>query len=352
MTDEPYLLNAWYVAAVDREVGSDPLRRILLDVPVVLFRTEEGTAVALEDRCCHRHAPLSLGQVKGDVIECGYHGLQFAGDGRCVSVPGQSRVPPGAGVRSFPLLEKWGWLWIWPGDPAKADPDLLPDWGQMDHPDWACTRPDSLHLNCNYRLVTDNVLDTTHLAYVHKSSIGNASINDFPSKTVREGEMVKMTRWILDRDPPPMYKAAGNFTGLVDRWQIVWHTPPVYSVNDAGCAVAGSGAPEGDRSQGIELRALSAPTPETQSTTHYFFAFVRTFGHDDPATEKMFAEGFVDVFREDVVIFEAQQRRMETSPGAVQVDINVDAAPLAARRILDERIAAEQAAMTAAEAAE
>lgn len=134
----------------------------------------------------------------------------------------------------------------------------------------------------------------------------------------------------------------------IDRWQIVEHVPPCFSVNFAGCSVAGTGAPQGDRSQGIELMALSAPTPETDRTTHYFFGFVRGFKRDDPAMEKVFAEDFVKVFGEDIAILEAQQRMMAMKPGAPRIDINVDAAPLAARRMLEAMIAAEREGKLAA----
>ncbi len=337
-----YLRNSWYVAARDREVGRKPLARTLLDEPVVLYRTEDGTPIALEDRCCHRSLPLSLGRIVGNNLQCGYHGLTFTSDGACIEVPGQSLVPPGARVRAWPVVEKWGWVWIWMGKPERADESLIPDWWWCDHPDWVCVRPDPLHIRCDYRLIADNVLDVTHLAYVHQSSIGNAAINQFPVENEREDGLVRMTRWILDCPPPPMYKAAGGFTGNVDRWHIVEHIPPCFSVNHAGCAEPGSGAREGDFSRGIELKALSAPTPETENTTHYFFAFPRAFALGDDAMDRVFEVDMVDVFREDVAILEAQQRMMEWKPDAPQIDINVDAAPIAARRMLDEMIAAER----------
>ncbi len=337
-----YLQNAWYVAAWDREIGREPLARTLLDQPVVLYRTAEGTPVALEDRCCHRHLPLSLGTVIGDQLRCGYHGLRFDATGVCVRVPGQSTVPPGAAVRAYPVVERWGWVWIWMGEAERADPSSIPDFWYMDHPDWTCARPDVMPIACNYRLIGDNVLDVTHLAYVHASSIGNQAITEFPVRTEHDDNRVRLTRWILDRPPPPMYKAAGRFTGNVDRWQIVEHAPPCYSVNDAGCAEVGSGAPEGDRSQGIELKAVSVPTPETERTSHYFFAFPRSFALGDAAMDKVFHEDFVDVFREDVAVLEAQQRMLDLAPDAPRIDINVDAAPLAARRMLDRMIAAER----------
>jgi phenylpropionate dioxygenase-like ring-hydroxylating dioxygenase large terminal subunit len=337
-----FLHNAWYVAAWDRELTRTPLARLYLDEPVVLFRTEDGTPVALEDRCCHHHMPLSRGRLIGDRMQCGYHGLEFDATGACVKIPAQSRIPPGARVRAYPVVEKWQWVWIWMGDPARADPALIPNYWWADHPEWAVSKPEPFHLQCNYQLVTDNVLDVTHLVYVHQTSIGNAAISDFPVKTEVKDGTVRMTRWIIDRPAPPMYQAAGKFAGNVDRWQIVEHVPPCHSVNFAGCAPTGTGAPEGNRSKGIELLAVSAPTPETVRTTHYFFHFARKFGLGDPAMEKVFTVDFVDVFKEDVAVFEAQQRTMDRTRGAPQIDINVDAAPLAARRLLTAMIEKEQ----------
>ena len=338
-----FLRNAWYVAAWDREVSREkPFARTIMNEPIVFYRRADGTPVALEDRCCHRHAQLSLGVVVGDDLRCGYHGLKFDSRGICNEIPGQSHIPHDARVRSYPVLECWNWIWVWMGDPGKVDPSLIPDWWWTTHPEWACTRPDAFHMRCHYQLINDNVLDVTHLAYVHASSIGSASINEFPMTTEQANGKVRMTRWIIDRPAPPMYQGFGQFKGKVDRWQIVLHQPPCFSVNFAGCADTGTGAPEGDKSgHRIDLMALSAPTPESENTTHYFFCFVRSFNLHDPVTEKMFAEDFVKVFREDVVVIEAQHARMISMPYAPQISLVVDAASMAARRMLEEKIAAE-----------
>ncbi|MGH8741197.1 MAG: Rieske 2Fe-2S domain-containing protein [Burkholderiales bacterium] len=325
-----FLQNSWYVAAWDREVTRSLLARTLLEQPVVLYRKEDGGAVALEDRCCHRQLPLSMGRLEGDALRCGYHGLRFDASGKCIEIPGQVSIPPQARVRSFPLVEKYHWVWIWMGDAAKADPALIPNWWWADHPDWAFTRPERVRLACNYQLIADNVLDVTHLAYVHAGSIGTASITEFPASVEREERLVRLTRWIRDRPPPPLYQKAGNFPGNVDRWQIVEHIPPCFTVNFAGCK---------DRERTIELMALSAPTPETARSTHYFFGFVRNFGLRDPHTERICAVDMVRVFNEDFPVLEAQQRMREMQPAAPQIDIAVDAAPLAARRLLDRLIA-------------
>jgi phenylpropionate dioxygenase-like ring-hydroxylating dioxygenase large terminal subunit len=328
-----FLRNSWYVAAWDREVTRRLLARLLLNEPVVLFRKEDGTPVALEDRCCHRHLPLSKGRLEADRLRCGYHGLLFDSSGKCVEIPGQANIPPQARVRAYPVLEKFHWIWIWMGDPAKADPALIPNWWWADHPEWAFSKPDPIYVRCNYQLISDNVLDVTHLAYVHASSIGASSITEFPATTEREERLVRLTRWIIDRPPPPLYKEAGNFPGNVDRWQIVEHVPPCFSVNFAGCK---------DSTRKIDLMALSAPTPETEKTTHYYFGFVRNFGLNNPAIDRVFDVDFVKVFNEDIPILEAQQRMLELKPDAPKIDIAVDAAPLAARRMLEAMIAKER----------
>ena len=328
-----FLRNSWYVAAWGREISRALQSKLMLGEPVVLFRREDGTPVALEDRCCHRHLPLSKGKLEGDRLRCGYHGLLFDDSGRCVEIPGQANIPPQARVRSYPLIEKYHWLWIWMGDPARADPALIPDWWWAEHPQWAFSRPDPIHVRCNYQLISDNVLDVTHLAYVHAGSIGASSITEFPATTERQERLVRLTRWILDRPPPPLYRDAGGFQGNVDRWQIVEHVPPCFSVNFAGCK---------DEHRRIDLMAFSAPTPETETTTHYYFGFVRNFRLNDPAVEQIFNLDFVRVFNEDIPVLEAQQRMLELRPDAPKVDLAVDAAPLAARRLLQALLAEEQ----------
>src|SRR5438105_2599048 len=327
-----FLRNSWYVAARSAEVGRKLLGRIVLSAPVVLYRREDGTPVALEDRCCHRQLPLSMGTLEGDELRCGYHGLKFDASGTCVEIPGQTAIPPQARVRAYPLVERYRWLWIWMGDPAQADAALIPNWWWAEHPEWAFTQPEQIHVQCNYQLVSDNVLDVTHLAYVHASSIGASSITEFPATVEREARLVRLTRWILDRPPPPLYKKAGGFTGNVDRWQIVEHVPPCFSVNFAGCK---------DAARKIDLMAFSAPTPETERTTHYFFGFVRNFGLRDAEVDAIFSGDMVRVFKEDIPVLEAQQRSLELKPGAPAIDIKVDAAPLAARRMLHAMLAQE-----------
>ena len=339
-----FLKDCWYVAAWSSEIGEEPLARTLLEEPVVLYRTREGTAVALADRCCHRAMPLSMGTVMGERLQCGYHGLEFAPDGQCVAVPGQTKVPPGAAVRSYPLIERAGWLWIWMGDPALAEEAMLPDWWWMDHPDWK-TVPGNLatplYTRCGYQMIIENLLDLSHLTFVHTDTIGNDEITRFPCQTERHDQGVRMTRLMPSVEPAAFYIAAGNFTGAVDRWQIVEASLPVYVDVDVGCAEVGRGALEGERNQGIAFHVPNCPTPETARTTHHFYAHSRLFQIDSAAMDEIYRTDFLRVFHQDLAIMEAQQRMVDEMPDAPVVDINVDAPALTMRKLLAERISAQ-----------
>lgn len=337
-----FLRNAWYAAAWSKDVDVTPLGRVFLGESVVLFRDADGRAVALEDRCCHRAAPLSLGEVKDGRIQCGYHGLMFDGAGNCVSIPGQDRIPAGAKVRTYPLAERWNLVWIWMGEPSMADPDKIVDLPWLDDPGWAIT-PGTLHLRSNYQLVIDNLLDVTHAAYLHKNTLAaDPREATTPSTTERLENAVRTGRWLLDVAPPPLFARAGGFNDeKVDRWQVVtWHPPGVVYL-DVGCARAGTGAPEGDRSQGISFWSNHLLTPESETSSHYLFSFARNFGVGDEAMSRSMYEGTRATFMEDVEMLEAQQRKLHGGRLERTIDLVADAAQLQARRMMDELLGAE-----------
>ena len=170
-----FLRNCWYVIAWDHEVPADGLfTRTVLGEPILLLRTAAGEIVALEDRCCHRGAPLSVGRREGDCVRCGYHGLKFAADGRCVEIPGMDRVPPAVRVRRYPCVNQRKWVFVWMGEAERADPALLPDNFSNDHPEWH-NRPGYLHYDTPLDLICDNLLDFSHLSYVHESTLGGST---------------------------------------------------------------------------------------------------------------------------------------------------------------------------------
>ena len=179
-----FVKNCWYVAAWNYELSDGFLARTIVNEPVVLFRAQDGRPVALEDRCCHRSLPLSLGKQVGDLVQCGYHGLEFNLDGACVRVPGQSTVPPGARVHAYPVIEKWRWVWIWMGDPALADEALIPDFHWNEDPDWVAVG-DVYRANCDYRLIVDNLMDLSHIQFVHVSTLGASTDSEAEIKVKR-----------------------------------------------------------------------------------------------------------------------------------------------------------------------
>lgn len=348
-----FLRNAWYAAAWDHEVGEQPLGRTILGEPVVMFRDAAGKVAALEDRCCHRGLPLSCGRVSGDEIECGYHGLTFDRTGACVRVPGQGRVPPGACVKVWPALEKYRYVWLWMGDPAAADETLLPDWWMAERSDWRMVKGDPpFHVPGNYQLFNDNLLDLSHVAFVHARNIGTGAVPDFPIVTSRGENAVRMIRWIMDSPPAPLYARLGGFARNVDRWQFAEGRVPSVNTVHVGCLPAGCGASPGDLPDAIERKPggrdgrgfeffnLNAITPETEGSSWYFYAHVRNFALDDPEVDAMFGVEMRAAFKEDIDVIGAQQANVD--PDKPWVDIQVDGPGLALRRMLRESIAAER----------
>lgn len=342
-----YLRNCWYIAAWDHEVERTPFGRMLLDQRVVMYRTEDGAAVALEDRCCHRNLPLSLGRVQGDNIRCGYHGLVYDPSGKCVVIPGQSTIPPDAKVRSYPLVEKWRWLWIWMGEPAKADPSLIPNWYYMSDPEWIVAPGNGgkpLALKCNYELNNDNVLDLTHVGIVHESRLGGANVGEFPVKTERLPLSVRMARYLYGVKPTPIFAKYIDATDKVDRWQICEVQAPTHCTVDAGMVPPGHGMTGHNRRGAVDFRALISATPETARTTHLFYAQTRNFAHDDKALAVTWVSEFRELFLEDVRVMQAQQEVNEREPAAPTIDINSDAPQIAMRRLLKQLIDQERMA--------
>jgi vanillate O-demethylase monooxygenase subunit len=332
-----FLKDCWYVAAWGSEVTSAPLARTICGEPIVLFRAANGMVVALEDRCCHRNLPLSMGKVEGNDIRCGYHGLKFDRSGACTEVPGQTQVPPGACVRSHKLVERWKLVWIWIGDAAKADESDLPDWHYIDDPAWAAIAGNDakpIHMKCNWELHNDNLLDLSHVVYVHPGTLGSAGMEQYPVQTDRFARSVRMTRFMPDVQPMPMWSKLLNLSGNMDRWQVAEIVVPSHCTIDAGFAPAGTAKPNEDRAKSAYLTILLTATPETESTSFMFYAQLRNFALDDAELTKRFAENSRIIFEEDVAVLEAQQRTFSARPNAPTIDINVDAPGLAMRRLV------------------
>ena len=336
-------LNAWYAAAWDVEVKRALLPRTICGQKLVLYRKEDGTPVALADACWHRLVPLSRGHLKGDEVVCAYHGLVFNPQGRCTHMPSQETINPSACVRAYPIAERHRFLWIWPGDPALADPTKIPDLHWNKDPDWEGDGK-LIPARCDYRLVLDNLMDLTHETFVHSSSIGNDAVAESPFVTTHGDRTATVTRWMIDIEPPAFWRAQLGKPGNVDRWQIIRFEAPATIVIDVGVAPTGTGAPEGDRTQGVNGMVLNTLTPETDKTCHYFWAFVRNYRRGEQALTTQLREGVSSIFREDEAILEAQQIAIDENPDKVFYNLNIDSGSMWARRLIDRMIAAESPA--------
>jgi phenylpropionate dioxygenase-like ring-hydroxylating dioxygenase large terminal subunit len=333
-----FIKNAWYVAAWSDEVTQRPLARRICNEPVVLYRDQDGTAAALFDSCCHRGAPLSLGAVVEDGLQCGYHGLVFATDGRCIRIPGQSMIPKKVHVRGYKVVEKNQLTWIWMGDPTQADTSLIVDYPFHDDPVRWPHRHDVYNVKASYLMLTDNLMDLTHLGYVHGSTVGgdpktHVEANTDTHPTPRG---VKVTRWMPDSAPPPTYRKSVKFSGNVDRWQEFEYVAPSAVLQWTGAVAVGRGALDpAKREGGFSLRLFHGLTPETQNTSHYFWSASNGYRQQEPAaTEELYRE-IAEAFSEDKAVVEAQQARVSEVGEDGLIDIRSDIPRITMRRALN-----------------
>jgi phenylpropionate dioxygenase-like ring-hydroxylating dioxygenase large terminal subunit len=344
-----FLRNAWYIAAWADELKKRPLGRRILNEPVVLFRDQSGRAAALLDRCCHRSAPLSLGEVVPGGIQCGYHGLTFDGSGACIAVPGQSRIPEDARIRSYPVVEKDQLLWIWMGDSARADQSKIVDFPYHNDRAYWPNKHDCYPIKGNYMLMVDNLMDLTHLGYLHAKTVGGnpAAHVNAEMKTTRTATGIRFTRWMLNSVPPPSYVRAAGFSGRVDRWQEFEWVAPSSILQWTGAADVGTGAYEGKREGGFQFRLFHGLTPETETSCLYFWSCANGYRQNEPeATEQLYRE-IAPTFVEDKEMVAAQQARLTELGEAGLVDIASDANRMIMRRFMEHLIAEERGALAA-----
>ena len=271
--------------------------------------------------------------------------MQFDPTGKCVRVPSQERVPPSARVRSYPVVERNHWVWVWPGDPAKADPALIEDFHWLDDPAWRFGG-NYLKVEADYLLLVENLLDTTHLPFLHPTTLGTDAFARSEFEVTRHGDRLQVARWLMDQPPAPFHKQMGGFPdGMhVDRWQITHYGPPSFVKLDVGSAPAGAGARQGDRSQGMNMWNLNAITPETDCSAHYFYAQAYNFKLDQRWISDLVRAQVTRAFLEDMAMLKAQQANMGFAPSRTfgeGVRLTQDKAWLAMRQIV-ARLAAEE----------
>jgi phenylpropionate dioxygenase-like ring-hydroxylating dioxygenase large terminal subunit len=338
-----FIRNAWYVVAWDFEVLPDNiLERTVLGESVIIYRTSDGTPVVMENRCCHRAAPLSLGRKEGDCIRCMYHGLRFDPSGACVEIPGQQRIPPEARVKTYPAVQRTRWIWVWMGDPSKADERQIPDTFSVQHPEWR-TKPGYKVFAANILLLTDNLLDFAHLSFVHENTLGGttAIAEAPPEVTGQEGRGIRIVRRVFDTTAAPYHQRFGRFDGKVNRW---WK----YSLSVSGMFIMSSGVQsvekrEGDLEGALLFHSCQALTPQTSDSTHYFFSHAHNFSLNDPTVTESIYQSIVEAFDEDKRMIEAQRQVIDRTPGRAMVSIASDGALIRYRRLVKAALAAEQA---------
>jgi phenylpropionate dioxygenase-like ring-hydroxylating dioxygenase large terminal subunit len=336
-----FLKNCWYAAATPGELTEGrTLARRILGESVLMYLTAEGAPVALQDRCPHRLVPLSAGRRIEDTIQCGYHGLVFGPLGNCLHVPGQDRIPNAIRATAYPAVLRYGYLWIWMGEPDLADPAFLPDLSWLDGADWSVAAGYT-HIAADYRLLSDNLLDLSHENYIHEKTLGNESsetIAAFPvTISIEDKRPLRAHREMPDIIPPPVFKVLLKSDGRINRWQTAIWTAPAVNMTDVGIHPVGT-----PREAAALSRVLHLLTPETATTSHYFWSQSRNFRIDEPELTEIIRRALHTTFDEDKDMLELQQRELTATGASVPgIAIKVDEAPVRARRILASLIEEE-----------
>lgn len=340
-----FLRNTWYVACQAHEITDKPLGRKVCNESMVFFKKAGGHVAAVQDFCPHRGAPLSLGRVCNGQLVCGYHGLVMGCDGHTVSMPGH-QVRNFEPIKSYAVIERYGFVWVWPGDQSKVDPAQMPVFEWFDNPQWAYGGG-LYHIACDYRLMIDNLMDLTHETYVHSTSIGQPEIDETPSRTVTEGDCVTTSRFMEGIKAPPFWKMAMRANDLddeaiVDRWQVCKFTPPSHVLIEVGVALAGKGGYHADPKDKAYSVVVDFITPETDTSIHYFWGMVRQFKPDDTELTDKIREGQGKIFSEDLEMLQMQQKNLLAFPERKLKVLSIDAGGVMSRRVIDRLLATEK----------
>lgn len=337
-----HVRNAWHVACWSMDLAeTTPFAITVAGDPIVIFRSESGMLAALEDRCVHRLAPLSLGRCEGETLRCMYHGLRFAADGACVEIPGQETIPATARVRAYPVVERHSWIWVWPGDPAKADPALIPPAVGFDDPDYILGRG-QLDYQANAQLIHDNLCDFTHLSFVHPASFGaDAEWANTRPKVTPLPRGIRFERWVRAQS------GGRSRGGPVDVWSSYeYHVPGVLLMPTASFPVGtadrlGDAPPPPDLPRTGVTFTSQAVTALTDRTSRYFFSWGPHRDHGDEALRDVLM-GLADkAFAEDKTMIEAQQRVIDLDPARRAMPATFDKGVVLYQRLV-ERLAREE----------
>ena len=338
----PFVHDEWYVAAFADEVTRTPLARKLLGIPLVLLRRTDGGVAALEDRCAHRSMPLSLGSVEDDTLVCGYHGARFGCDGVCSGVPSQAMIPPGARVRAFVAEQHGPLVWIWMSRAAPSRTAPHPAWID-DDAGWASSRQ-RLHMRASYVRLHENLLDLTHLSFLHAKTIGTPDYASAPYDSTMDAEKghFALTRSVVPTRLPPIWAKPTGLEGQ-DAARIASSTfisPALHEVHVRFHACDRPAEEQPSRA----IRTAHIVTPESATSTHYFIHHGRNFGLEDSEITAFMHQQLLAAFQEDIDGLEAIERNLENYPPgtAAEISFRADGPSLAMRRWLKRRALSPQ----------
>jgi vanillate O-demethylase monooxygenase subunit len=340
--------DQWYVAAYGREIGQELFSRTICGESILFWRTGAGEVTAMSDRCVHRRFPLSEApsRLVGDQVVCGYHGFTYGADGRCVAVPGQTRVPRTARLKSYPTVEQDSFVWVWIGDPAKADPATVPRAPWLASPDYT-TVSGMEPLKARFGLLVDNLLDLSHETYLHGGYIGTPEVAATPTTTEVDDQagIVYVSRHMDDAECPPFYAKSTGLTGRIMRWQDIEYTPPcLYKLHSRIAPLGVLPRPDGSDPDAFHVEVVYAITPETEHSTHDFWAVARDFALGDQGVSDFLAEQNRTVVLQDVAALDVLEQVIASEPAGYQeLSINIDTGGLAARRMLAKLVGASPA---------
>lgn len=339
-----FLRNCWYVAGWSHHFEANrPVARTMLGEPIVLYRGGGGI-VALEDRCCHRLAPLSKGRVEGDDLRCMYHGLKFAPSGQCIEIPGQGIVPPHARVRAYPVVEKDCWVWVWMGDPAFADPTLIPNALRHGDPQWRM-QTGQLAYEANYQYINDNLLDLAHLSYVHENTLGRNSMAWANSKPqiARIDRGLRVSRWVANH-PAPKYldQPQGMMTDMWTSYDYMAAGVFLLETRSYHVGTAAQSSVQEPEATPLWTTVTSqAVTPIDERHTIYYYSgcLEKSFATEAQSLGQFAV--FERAFAEDNAMIEAQQQVIWKTPEPRMLGISADHALNQFRRLMAELVSAE-----------
>ncbi|MFI5952126.1 Rieske 2Fe-2S domain-containing protein [Cryptosporangium sp. NPDC051539] len=337
--------NQWYVAAYGREIGRDLFSRTICGESILFWRTEAGAVTAMSDRCVHRRFPLAEkpSHLVGDTVVCGYHGFTYGADGVCVAVPGQTRVPRTARLRSYPVVEQDSFVWVFIGDTVLSSSVPVPRAPWLARDGWT-TVSGREPLAARASLLVDNLMDLSHETYLHGGYIGTPEVAETPITTEVDDEagVVRVSRRMADAACPPFYANSTGLTGRITRWQDIEYRPPCLYTLHSRIAPAGVlPNDDGTDPDAFHVEVVYAITPETEHSTHDFWAVARDFALDDQGVSDFLAESNRTVVLQDVTALDVLERVIAAeSDGYQELSINIDTGGLAARRMIARLAAA------------